>query len=557
MSRTVADIIVDNLAKGGVERIYGVPGDSIDPLVEAIRRKRLIKYVQVRHEEGAAFAASFEAKLTGKPAACFGTSGPGSIHLLNGLYDAKMDKAPVIAITGQVETGKIGHDAHQEVNMTKLLDDVAVFNRLLLSPDSAPYLVSRAIREAKRLSGVSHLNVPVDIMRTSIDSSQEYSTESPEPAFMPDLDHVVNIVQMSRKPVILAGRGALGRSSAITELSEKTGAPIIYALMGKGIVADDDRRVLGGLGLLGTRPSFDAVQASDLIIEIGSTFPYRKFIPEKSRIIQVDVDAGNLEREFPVDAAILSDSHRFIKSILPRISEKKIKFYTEFYSARRKWEKELEVQERSDNGIVNPAKLARVLSEEADSNAVVVTDTGNTTLWIARHFRAEAGQRFLFSGGLASMGNGLPGAIGVTMSTDRQVIAAVGDGGFAMTMAELATVKKYNVPVKIVIFNNSKLGMIKYEQEVLGYPEWGVDLVNPDFAGIASAYDIEATRVKSNVSLKEGIRKMLDSDGPFILEAITDPRAKPMPPKVTFEQARGYLAANAREKIGYTPEIMR
>lgn len=556
MSKTVADTIVDYLVEGGVKRVYGVPGDSIDPLVDAIRRNQKIKYVQTRHEEGAAFAASFDSKFNGMPAACFGTSGPGSIHLLNGLYDAKMDKASVIAITGQVERGRLGRDSHQEVNMTKLFDDVSVYNQFVSGYENAPYVVWRAIQDAVRLKGVSHLNVPFDVFMEKVENSPTYANRSITPAYSPDLSQAIGAIDASERPVLLIGAGALKEGPQLTDLSYKIGAPIIYALMGKGIFSDSEKRVLGGLGLLGTRPSLDAIAKSDLVIEIGSSYPYKEFIPEGIQAIQVDIDPANFGKGFPVSIPILSDSHTFINSILPMIKEKRVKYYEEFASARYAWERELHHQESQDTGVVNPALLAHAISQESDGNAVIVTDTANTTVWIARHFMAKEGQRFLFSGALASMGDGLPRAIGVAMSTDRQVISAVGDGGFAMTMTELATIRKYNVPVKIVLFNNSKLGMIKFEQEVVGYPQWGVDLVNPDFSTIASAYGIESTRISKNSEIVVGVKKMLESKGPFLLEAITDPNARPMPPKVKFDQAKGYFVASLREKVGYTPEML-
>lgn len=555
MAKTVADILVEYLYRGGVRRVYGVPGDSIDPFVEAVRRSRTLKYVQVRHEEGGAFAASFESKLNGSPSACFGTSGPGSIHLINGLYDAKIDRAPVIAITGQVNSELYGEDYHQEVNLVKLFDDVSVFNKMIIDPLSAPYLISKAIREAKRLRGVSHLNFPVNILMKRVDPPRVANTDLATGTISYDLSPAIELMNKSKHPVLLIGKGALNEKDALEALSMKIGAPIIYALLGKGILSDDSNLVLGGLGLLGSRPSVEAINGADLILEIGSTFPYRKFIPTDVKIIQVDIDPRNLGSEFPVDVPIHSDAHSFLQSALGRVAEKEKKYYEEFDKALSSWKRELRKFEEIETGSVNPALLARVISEEADHDAVVVTDTGNTTVWIARHFRASAGQRFLFSGGLASMGCGLPGSVGVSLSTSRQVISAVGDGGLAMTSMELATIKKYNLPVKIVVFNNGKLAMIKFEQEVLGYPEWGVDLVNPDFSLLAKAYGIDSFTIGENRDVREGVRSMIESKGPFLLEAITDPNLKPMPPHVTFEQAKGYFLARWRENVGYIPEI--
>ncbi len=555
MSKTVAEILVKYLAMGGVSRIYGIPGDSIDPLVDAIRVSNSLKYVQVRHEEGGAFAASFDAKFNGEPSACFGTSGPGSIHLLNGLYDAKKDRVPVIAITGQIRRDLTGLDYHQEVNLVKLFDDVSVYNQMVSDAESAPYIISRAIREAKRLKGIAHLNFPVNVLMQKTDEPRFHNLYLPRPNFSPDISNAIELIENSRRPVLLIGAGTAGESEALRALADKIGAPIIYALLGKGILSDGDPLVLGGLGLLGTKPSVDAIEGADLIIEVGSSFPYRNFIPKGTRIIQVDMDAGNLAKNFTVDVPILSDSSSFLDGVMKGTSEKKAKYYSEFQSKKEAWQDYLVREENKDSDYVNPALLARILSEEAKSDAVVITDTGNTTVWIARHFRAKKSQRFLFSGGLATMGCALPGSIGVALSTSRQVISAIGDGGFLMTSSELSTVRKYNIPIKVVIFNNSKLGMIKFEQEVLGYPEWGVDLVNPDFSTLVSAYGIESMHIDKDSEIRNGVSRMLNSSGPFLLEVITNPNLRPLPPRITLDQARGYLVANIKERIGYTPEF--
>lgn len=555
MTKTVAELIIDSLAASGVKRIYGVPGDSINPLVDAIRRRKTIRYVQVRHEEGGAFAASFDAKLSGDISACFGTSGPGAIHLLNGLYDAKMDRASVVAITGQVSSALLGKDSHQEVNLVKLFDDVSVFNRFVPDAKIAPYLIARAIREAKLGHGVAHLNIPVNVLRDKVEESDYCYTEIPQVAYSPSLDSVTDLVAKSQKPILLIGSGTVGRSDLVSTFSEKIGAPIIYALMGKGVIDDNDPRVMGGLGMLGSKSSLEAIKRSDLIIALGTSFPYAGFIPSDKIIIQVDTDPRMPGRVFPVTLPILSDTRTFLESMIQAVPKKDTGFVDDLASARDSWHSSLvEDENRTTNG-VNPMELARILSDEAEKDSVVVTDTGNTTVWIARHFMASEGQRFLFSGALASMGNGLPGSIGAALGTDRQVIAAVGDGGFAMTMMELSTVKKYNIPVKILLFNNSKLAMIKYEQEVLGYPEWGVGLYNPDFSIAANAYKINSDRIESHMEIRSKIREMLDHNGPFVLEAITDPNVRPMPPRITIEQATGYLAANIREHVAYDPEI--
>ena len=555
MNQTVADIIIDTLGASGVKRIYGMPGDSINPLVDAIRRKGTLKYIQVRHEEGGAFAASYDSKYNKNISACFGTSGPGSIHLLNGLYDAKMDKTPVIAITGQVHSGLVGKNSHQEVNMVKLFDDVSVFNRMISNPREAGYFVSRAIREAVLGRGVAHLNVPVDILMRKVTSPEQHLSEGPAITYRPDLTAAVKLVDESRKPVLLIGAGTIGETDLVSQLSEKIGAPVVYALLGKGVMPDSDLRVMGGLGMLGSRPSQDAFREADLIIADGTSFPNPKFIPSNKKINHVDLDPSVPDKVFPVSVPIITDSHNFLKSVAGRVRIKERKFYEELLGTNYSWRNSLKAEEsKSVNGI-NPTRLARILSEEAKENCVVVTDTGNTSVWIARHFGARAGQRFMFSGGLASMGNALPGSIGIAMSGEREVISAIGDGGLAMTMTELSTIKKYNVPVKILVFNNYKLAMIKFEQKVSGFPQWGVDLVNPDFSMIAKAYGIDSDRLELKSDMRSTIRTMLDHEGPYLLEAITDPDIRPMPPSVSLEQATGYFSSTVKERVGYQPEV--
>ncbi|QXJ35287.1 thiamine pyrophosphate-dependent enzyme [Saccharolobus shibatae] len=544
---SVAEIIVKTLVKAGVKRIYGIPGDSIDPLMDAIRRNKEIKYVQVRHEEGAAFAASVEAKLTGSVTACMGTSGPGSIHLLNGLYDAKMDHAPVVALTGQVESDMLGHDYFQEVNMVKLFDDVAVYNQIVINPKNAGYLIWRAIHEAKSKSGVSHLNLPVDILRMD---GEEYDADLDPPKVSydyPDIDKAVELIDKSKSPVVMIGGGTKGYSQLISQFSERIGAPVIYALNGKGVLSDFDERVMGGIGLLGTKPSVEALDKTDLLILLGTSFPYVNFLPKGVDVIQVDSNPSNIGKRVRATVEFVGDVSDFLSKILPRVKEKDDKFYVRMKDSKEKWFNELNKKESDMSKPMKPQMVAYELSK-VFTEGVVVVDTGNVTMWGARNFRASGNQRFVFSAWLGSMGIGVPGAVGASFVYDK-VLALVGDGGFAMTMMELITAKKYSRPIKVVVFNNSKLGMIKFEQEVMGYPEWGVDLYNPDFSKLAEAIGIKGITVEDPKDLPSAIKEMSESEEPFVLNAIVDPNERPMPPKLTFTQAKNYVLSVFREKL--------
>ncbi|MUN29015.1 thiamine pyrophosphate-dependent enzyme [Sulfuracidifex metallicus] len=545
---SVAEVIAKVLEENGIERVYGVPGDSIDPFVDAIRQSKRIKYIQVRHEEGAAFAAGAEAKITGKPAVCMGTSGPGSIHLINGLYDAKMDHIPLIALTGQVETDMLGHDYFQEVNLLKLMDDVSVFNEMVIDPKNAEYLIRRAIREAVTKKGVAHLNLPVNVLRMSTDYHKAEETKTPEMDYIIDFTDVVNMINEAKKPAILIGGGSRGASTEINQFAEKIGSPVIYALNGKGVLPDDDPKVMGGLGLLGSKPSMEAIDHTDLLIMLGTSFPYVNFFPKDIKVIQVDIDPSNMGKRIHPNVKFPVPVRSFLK-IREKVKEKEEKYYHKMKEIKEDWLKDLEKQENERSSPLKPQRVARLISQRCEKDAVIVTDVGNVTMWTARHFRASGKQTFIFSPWLGSMGVGIPSAVGASLATGKQVIAFVGDGGFAMTMMEMITARKYNLPIKIIVYNNSKLGMIKFEQEVMGYPEWGVDLWNPDFMKLSDAMGFVGMRMSDFDESESVVEKFLNLKEPALLEAVVDPNERPMPPKLTFSQAEKYVISIFRERL--------
>jgi pyruvate dehydrogenase (quinone) len=549
MGITTAEIIINTLNNLGVTRIYGIPGDSLNPIMDAIRKNKKIEFIQVRHEEGAALAASFESKMTGKVSVCMGTSGPGSIHLLNGLYDAKLDHSSVIALTGQVETELIGTDYFQEVNLKGLFSDVAVYNEEVLNPKSALTLTRRAYREALIRKGVSHLILPADIMKlNSAEQLYDLNIAFPEITYNPDVTIAQDAINKSKKPVILIGKGAKDCGKEIMNLSESIGAPVIYALNGKGIVDDLDPKVAGSLGLLGTKPSVKAIESADLMIMLGTSYPYVQFIPDDLLTIQVDTDPSAIGKRRRADIPIICDTGQFLSKLKVEIKENK--FYDEIQNHKKEWIESLQRREISDKAMIRPESLSATVEKYADKDAVVVIDTGNVTVWGVRDFRSVAGRRFIYSSWLGSMGVGIPGTVGVSFNTDRQVIGLIGDGSFAMSLPELVTIKKYNRPVKLFVFNNSKLGMIKFEEEVMGYPEYGVDLYPLNFAKIAEAIGIKGFRVESISELENTVMESLAlRKEPTVVDVVIDPDEAPMPPKLKFAQMKGYVTSLLKEKL--------
>ncbi len=549
MENTAAEVIIETLQTLGVKRIYGIPGDSLNPVMDAIRKNGKIEFVQVRHEEGAALEAAFESKATGQVTVCMGTSGPGSIHLLNGLYDAKMDHASVIALTGQVETELIGSDYFQEVNLNALFSDVSVFSAEVINPKTAQTLTKRAYREAMINHGVAHLTLPADIMRLPSPFNEGFLEGSHvQPTYSPDLTGVQEAINKSEKPVIFIGKGARAAAKEIMALSERIGAPIVYALNGKGIVDDNDKHVAGTLGLLGTKPSMKAIEASDLLIMLGSSYPYVQFIPSDLKTIQVDINPSSIGKRRRSDLPVISDITQFLSNL--KVDEKEKKYYTTIQGEKDDWVKELQNRETFGKGLIKPEAIPAIVSRYADPDATVVVDTGNVTVWGVRNFRTGAGRRFIYSSWLGSMGVAIPGSIGVSFSTDKQVIAFVGDGSFAMSMPELVTMKKYNRPVKLFVFNNSELGMIKFEEEVMGYPEYGVDLYPINFAKVGEALGIRSFRVENFDQLEDAVKQSLAlRDQPTLVDVVIDPNEAPMPPKLKFSQVKGYIVSLLKEKL--------
>jgi pyruvate dehydrogenase (quinone)/pyruvate oxidase len=553
MASTGADLLVETLLDWGVSVVFGLPGDGINGIMEALRtRQERIRFIQVRHEEAAAFMACGYAKYTGRLGVCLATSGPGGVHLLNGLYDAKLDGAPVLAITGHAYHDLIDTHQQQDVDLDRVFADVAVYSARIMGAAHVENAAALACRTALAYRGVAHLNFPVDLQEAPADERSKRNVphhvgeEPGHGARVPsddELDFAAKILRSGRRTVILAGRGALHATAELEEAAERLGAPIVKALLGKAAVPDDSPYTTGGIGLLGTRPSQEAIEACDTLLLVGTSFPYIEFYPKPgdARAVQIDSDPARIGLRYPVEAGLVGDSRRTLRGLLARLSRRDDRSFLEkAQKGMEEWRQLLAQQEERTDRPMKPQRLAGELGRRLPENAIVSCDSGTNTSWFARHIPARAGQMFSVSGNLASMACGLPYAIAAQIAyPDRPSIAFVGDGGFTMLMGEFATAVKYGLPIKVIVVKNDSLGQIKWEQMVfLGNPEYGCDLHPIDFAAFARACGGEGLRIEDPAECGPVLSRALSHPGPVLVEAVVDPFEPPMPPKVTLEQAR-------------------
>ena len=550
---SVTEMLVDVLAEMGVRHVFGIPGDAINDLVDAIRRQDVIQFIKVRHEEAGAFAASAQAKLTGELAVCVGTAGGGAIHLLNGLYDAKMDHAPVLAVTGQVPTAHIGNDYHQEVDLYTLFKDVAAFNQQVMTPAQMHHLVGQACQIAMARRTVTHLSLPLDIAGEPVPHADRrhpmYQHAGHTVPSAGELDRAADVLNDAGRVVILAGVGCLNATEELISVAESLGAPIIRSLRGKGVLSDNHPLSLGGLGMLGTRPAVDAIMDCDALLMVGTDFPYEEFLPKPVPAVQIDRDVLRLGKRYPVSVGLVGDAAGTLSALGQRLRRKEDRDFLESSKkAMSKWLEEQEEDERDESVPIKPQLLARMVGDVARDDTVFTCDTGTVTAWCARHLRIHKGQMFSLSASLGSMAYALPAAIGAQLRfPDRQVVAMTGDGGFSMLMADFLTAVDYDLPITVVIFNNSKLGLIKGEQEAKGIPEFQTDLRNPDFAEYARLCGGEGYRVSEPGDLEEALSRAMNSNKPAVVDVLVSPDELPMPPRIGLDQAVGYGVAKAKE----------
>jgi pyruvate dehydrogenase (quinone) len=547
-TRNGAELLIDALIAWGVDTIFGMPGDGINGIMEAIReREGQVRFIQVRHEESAALMACAHAKWTGKLGCCLATTGPGGIHLLNGLYDAKFDKAPVIAVTGLPYHDLIDTFTQQDVDLGKLFSDVAAYSTRIMSAAHVDNAVSLACRIAVTQRAVAHVSIPVDVQEESLDEAQPSSRNvahhvsfaKTDGQRMPDEESIaraLEILNRGKRIAILAGQGALGAREELLEIAQLLGAPIVKALLGKAVVPDENPLTTGGIGLLGTRASQEVFEECDTLLIVGSTFPYVEYYPKpgQARGVQIDRDASRIGLRFPVEAGLVGDARQTLKALISRAKAHGDRSFLESAQRRkREWSELLERSADAAHGRLSPDRLARDLGRRLADDAIVAWDSGHNTGVLARYVNARSNQMFAGSGMLATMGCGIPYAIAAALAfPGRQVVAFVGDGGLTMLLGELATVVRYELPIKIVVMKNNTLGQIKWEQLMfLGNPEYECALQPIDFAAVAEGFGIKGIRARTDQDLASGLDSLFATPGPALLEALVDPNEPLLPPK--------------------------
>ncbi|NGZ98584.1 MAG: pyruvate oxidase [Nitrospira sp. WS110] len=572
MASNAADIMMDTLSDWGVDVIFGLPGDGINGLMEALRtRQDRIRFIQVRHEESAAFMACAYAKYTGRLGVCLATSGPGGLHLLNGLYDAKLDGAPVLAITGHHYHDLIDTHAQQDISLDRVFADVAVYNTRIMGAAHVEPVTNLACRTALASRGVAHINFPVDLQEQTTDArskrnvagyaSEVYSRGARLPS-NDDLGKAARILNAGRKVAILAGQGALLATDELEAMAENLGAPVIKTILGKAAVPDDSPYTTGGIGLLGTKPSQQAMEECDTLLMVGTSFPYIEFLPTpgQARAVQVDLNPARIGLRYPVDVGLVGDSRRTLQALLPMLDPKPDRsFLVQARKGMAEWRQLMEERGTKRDRPMKPQVVAWELGKRLSDTAIVSSDSGTISTWFARQIQAKRGQQFSLSGTLASMANGLCYAIAAQVAyPKRQSVAFVGDGGFSMLMGEFATAVKYELPIKVIVIKNNSLGMIKWEQMVfLGNPEFGCDLTPIDFAAIARACGGTGFTIEHPEDCGSVLDEALAIRGPVLVEAVVDPFVPPFPPKATLEQTAKFAQALAkgqpnRERIAWT-----
>ncbi|MGW3632304.1 pyruvate dehydrogenase [Streptomyces sp. NPDC005122] len=553
--QNVAEQFVDILARAGVKRLYGVVGDSLNPVVDAIRRNSAIDWIHVRHEETAAFAAGAEAQITGRLTACAGSCGPGNLHLINGLYDAHRSMAPVLALASQIPSSEIGLGYFQETHPDRLFSECSHYSELISNPKQMPRLLQTAIQHAIGQSGVSVVSLPGDIAAAPApEKTVETALVTSRPSVRPgdaEIDRLVALIDEADRVTLFCGSGTAGAHTEVMEFAEKIKSPVGHALRGKEWIQYDNPFDVGMSGLLGYGAAYEATHECDLLILLGTDFPYNAFLPDDVKIAQVDVRPEHLGRRSKLDLAVWGDVKETLRCLTPRVRSK---------GDRRFLDKMLKKHADTLEGVVkaytrkvekhvpiHPEYVASVVDELADDDAVFTVDTGMCNVWAARYISPNGRRRIIGSFSHGSMANALPMAIGAQFSDRaRQVVSMSGDGGFSMLMGDFLTLVQYDLPVKVVLFNNSSLGMVELEMLVAGLPSYGTTNKNPDFAAVARACGAHGIRVEKPRQLAGALKEAFKHKGPALVDIVTDPNALSIPPKISADMVTGFALSASK-----------
>lgn len=549
-SGNVAELIVHTLAEAGVERIYGVVGDSLNGFTEAMRTTGKLRWVHVRHEEVAAFAAAGESQLTGNLAVCAGSCGPGNLHLINGLFDAQRSRTPVLAIAAQIPSAEIGGGYFQETHPQNLFQECSVYCEMVSDPQQMPFVLENAIRAAVGQRGVAVVVIPGDVTLKPAPGraiSQRKGLLPPPPVVVPaeaELDALADLLNGAERVTLFCGRGCAGAHAPLMQLAETLKSPMVHALGGKEHVEYDNPYDVGMTGFIGFSSGYEAMHACDVLLMLGTDFPYKQFLPTAVKIAQVDIRPGNLGRRCKLDLGVVGDVAATLTALLPRLTVKTDRLHLDDSVTRYKHARAgLDALAHGTPGRkpIHPQYLARLISERADADAAFTFDVGTPTIWAARYLRMNGQRRLVGSLVHGSMANALPQAIGIQATQpERQVVSLSGDGGFTMLMGDLVTLVQENLPVKTIVFNNGVLGFVALEMKASGFVEVGTDLQNPDFAAMANAMGILGVRVEDPGDLQDALDRVLAHDGPAVLDVVVAKQELSMPPTIGVEQARGF-----------------
>ncbi|MGI4728014.1 MAG: thiamine pyrophosphate-dependent enzyme [Janthinobacterium lividum] len=552
MAKKVAEQLVDMLSEAGVKRIYAVTGDSLNNVNDAVRLSEgKIQWIHVRHEEVGAYAASAEAQLTGELACCAGSSGPGHVHLINGLYDAHKSAAPVLAIASTVMSQEFGTEYFQETNTIKLFDDCSYYNQVAVTPKQLPRMLQAGIQHATHRKGVAVIGLPGDVTgqdaEESVTSMHFYNPESITRPSDKELQALAALIAEHDKITIYCGIGATGAHDEVVEFAAKIKAPVGYSYRGKMEIQHDNPYEVGMTGLLGLPSGYQAMHKASLVILLGTDFPYIDFMPTDNKIVQIDIKPERLGRRAKLEMGLCGSIKHTLQTLMPFLTAKTddefLKEQLDFYE-KVKENNQTYVDDFGKTDAIHPEFLAATIDKLAAQDAIFTMDTGMCCVWGARYINSTGKRSMIGSFNHGSMANAMPQAIGAALACpQRQVIAFCGDGGLSMLLGDLATIVQYKLPIKMVVFNNKSLGMVKLEMEVAGLPDWQTDMINPDFAAVAAAFGIKGLTINNPENLEQTIQQAFAAEGPVLVNVMTDPNALSMPPEIEFKQVKGMALA--------------